>query len=715
MKLITVLLFFSLLFGGAIRSEAANIETVKKEVGMIKAPAPYGAIPNERHLYWRKNHQYYGLICFGLNTYTGQEWGDGTVSTKVFKPTELDARQWARVAKAAGMDGLILVAKHHDGFCLWPSEYTEYDLASTSWKNGNGDIVKDLAEACKEFDIGYGLYTSPWDRNHPKYGESETYNNYFKLQIDELMNKCEGQNIFEWWFDGAGTNRPGPTGKYQVFDYSGFNDRIHQHRKNTIIFHGGDPDLRWVGNERGYAGETMWSPFIEKRWGVGSAEKPKEFNKGHENGDRWIPAESDVPLRRGWYWHDNENPKPLKQLIDIYFASVGRNSSLNFGLAPDKRGLLADEDVDRLKELGDYIRATFKKDFSLNCNAVSNQTRGQGKQFAASNVTDGNYDTYWATDDGVLKGSIEIDLVKSTQFNVVEVQEYIPLGQRVKAWRVEAYHNGNWKEIGKATTIGYKRLLRVPTTIATKIRIQIMDSLACPTLSTVGIYRTPVMLENPLVKRDNNGMLEIQSVHGTSSWYAIGEKAVGKDYKQYKQPIPFTEGGTIHFYSKSNANGQKTEVITKTYGMAKAKWKIVGCSFPNEGNANVQGLIDNNPNSMWHTHGKKEGRLAPPQWVSIDLGETIELKGFTYMPRHDGTHTGLVDRYSFYTSLDGKEWGQPVAKGDFSNIQNNPVEQSVEFGKTVSARFVKFVAEHAVAGNNCVAICEIGLIPFTDK
>lgn len=616
-------------------------------------PAPYGPVPTDGQMNWHRAEMI-GLICFGLNTYTDQEWGFGDVPVDRFKPTKLDAEQWVTSCKAAGMKGLILVAKHHDGFCLWPSKLTDYSVASTSWKDGRGDVLRDLADACRKHGLHLGVYISPWDRNHAEYGR-EAYVKYFHQQWREVMT--DYGPLFELWFDGAngGSGYYGGARQSRRIDaktYYRFPEILEMTRKlqgDIVMFGSGEPGAsRWVGNESGIAGETNWCRFPHV--GFANPIDRRIRGIGVEDGELWMPAESDTPLRRGWYWHPGQDPKSLKQLIDIYFASVGRNSTLNFGIAPDRTGLLEDEDVQRLAELGEYLSAMYRTDFVSSAKVTASVTRGDDPNFSAANVADGDYDTYWAADDSITTGTLEIDLAGPQTFNVVAIQEYIPLGQRVKAWAVDAWLDGQWQQLAAATTIGYKRMLRLPDTTATRVRIRITESLASPVINHVSLYHAPV------VKLRDDSALKIK--------------------------------GSI----------------------LKAGWKIVDCSFPNENDAPVSRLIDGDNATMWHTHGPTEGRVPPPHDVTIDLGKETEIAGFYCMPRHDGCRVGLVDRYEIYISSDGKTWGEPTAKGEFQNVENSPVLQTVRFAEKKQARYVKFVAVHAVEGNTCVAICEFGVL-----
>jgi len=647
------------------------------------------------------------LVCYGLNTFTGQEWGYGDIPAKTFNPTNLDTDQWVAACVAGGITGIILVAKHHDGFCLWPSKYTDYSVKSSPWKGGRGDVLGDLAASCRKRGVKLGVYLSPWDRNHAEYARP-AYVDYFFKQWREVMTQYG--ELFEIWFDGAngGTGYYGgarerrsiPPGYYRYPDLMALRDEL---QPDAVAFGANQPNsTRWVGNEAGVAAETNWC-----------TQKPGGHRgTGAEGGALWMPAESDTPFRRGWYWHEREDPKTLEHLIQTYFRTVGRNSTLNFGIAPDTSGLIAEEDVQRLREFGDYVRALHQTDLARNRTATSPDVRGKDARFAASRVTDGNRDTYWATDDGVLQGQIEIDLGPTpATFDVVQLQEYIRLGQRVRAFRIEALTaSGDWVAVAKGTTIGYKRLLRTPLTTTNRIRLRILDCRACPTINCVALFRSPVILRPPAITVRRDGTVVITAGPGSTVRYAVGTAAPDDAFREYREPFALPMGGTVAAYGLDPTTGRRTEMVRHTFGLAKTSWTITGCSFPNETDAPVARLIDGDERTMWHTHGPKRGRVPPPHWVTIDLGQTTAIGGFACMPRHDRCAVGLVDRYAFHVSDDGADWGDPIAVGEFPNVRNNPVRQVVLLPEPVDGRHVKFVATHAVEGNSCVAVCELDIL-----
>jgi alpha-L-fucosidase len=452
---------------------------------------PCGPIPSTQQVVWQKM-EYYAFIHFNMNTFTGKEWGDGTEDPALFAPSDLDCRQWARICRQAGMKGIILTAKHHDGFCLWPSHYTEHSVRHSPFRGGKGDLVLELAQACKEYGLRLGVYVSPWDRHEPSYGDSPRYNEHFKNQLRELLT-AYGE-IFEVWFDGACGE--GPNGKRQVYDWRGFVEVVRTYQPNALIFSDGGPDIRWVGNENGEGGDTNWS-FLRGDEVYPGYPRYQELTAGHADGTRWIPAECDVSIRPGWYYTSQQDGavKTLRQLVDIYFASVGRNANLLLNIPVDRRGLIHEQDAERLGELRRYLDRAFSNDLLHGKEVVASEVRGNDLRFSARNVTDGLFETYWSARDSSRSASIEIRFADPTQINCLLLQEYIPLGQRVQEFSVDISEGNSWAEAARGTTIGYKRLLRFPCRAATGVRINILASRSCPVLSTLSAFRIPDIVE----------------------------------------------------------------------------------------------------------------------------------------------------------------------------------------------------------------------------
>ncbi len=446
----------------------------------VAPPAPIGPTPSPAQLAWQQL-EYYAFIHFGMNTFTDHEWGEGRAHPDTFHPTALDCRQWARVAKAAGMKGIIITAKHHDGFCLWPSATTTYSVKNSQWRNGQGDILKELSEACREQGLKFGVYLSPWDRNHPVYGTPK-YNRVFKDQWREVLSHYG--EVFESWLDGANDGK-----KRMVYDFYGFFATIKQLQPDTVIFSDAGPDLRWVGNERGFAGETNWSPRDNEGTFPGFADE-KSLNTGDENGSVWLPAECDVSIRPGWFYHANEDErvKSVEQLMNIYYGSVGRNANLLLNIGVDRRGLVNEHDERRLLEFKQARDAAFKINLAKGAKATATNVRGNDARFGAPTAFDGDPKTYWATSDGIDAASLEVDFGREVEFNTFLVQENIALGQRVKRFSLQVQRNSGWETIAQQTTIGYKRILKLPVTRTSRLKFNIEAAKACPTITNLEVY-----------------------------------------------------------------------------------------------------------------------------------------------------------------------------------------------------------------------------------
>ena len=453
--------------------------------GCVQEPAPFGVLPSNAQVEWQKM-EYTMFVHFGPNTFTGAEWGSGKEKAEIFNPTELDCKQWAATAKGAGMKGIIITAKHHDGFCLWPNPVSSHTVAQSSWKDGKGDVLKELSEACREYGLEFGIYISPWDRNDPHYG-TEEYNNIFVQTLEHALGSYG--HVFEQWFDRACGE--GPNGKQQVYDWPLFNSTVHKMQPDAIIFSDYGPGCRWVGNESGSAGRTCWSTITVNEDFTGPAQSLRTLNEGIKGGNTWTAAETDVSIRPGWFWRESENSKvkSLQHLLKIYYESVGRNSLLLLNVPADTRGLIHEVDSARLLELRTALDEIFSTDLSDGARVTADNVRGGSRRFMAQNLLDNDYDKYWAPDDTVRKTSFVVHLPESRTFNRVQLQEYIPLGQRISAFSIDALNeDGSWQPIARETTIGYKRIVHVPTTTTTAVRVNIEDSEACPVLNGFALF-----------------------------------------------------------------------------------------------------------------------------------------------------------------------------------------------------------------------------------
>jgi alpha-L-fucosidase len=566
----------------AMMDTKANAETA--------STAPCGPVPTDNQLRWQ-DMEMYAFIHYSLNTYTDQEWGFGNEALELFNPSDLDCRQWARVCKKAGMKGIIFTAKHHCGFCMWPSEYTEYSVKNTPWKNGKGDVVRELADACREEGLKFAVYLSPWDRNHPDYGKP-AYVTYFRNQLRELLTNYG--DIFEVWFDGAngGDGWYGGANETRRIDgktYYGWAETFRMIRelqpKAVIWNDGGDRgDLRWVGTEAGNVGETNWSMM------PGKGDTPWHMlHYGVENGDVWCPGETNTSIRPGWFYHETENEhvKSLSKLMDTYYKSVGRNSTLllNFPIAPN--GRIHPNDSLRGIAFKKMIDEVFETDLVKN---AKKKTQG--------NVT-------------------LIEFQKPTPFNRFVAEEDIRQGQRVKKFSLEALVDGKWLPLNDAlvengdglTTIGHRRIICFPTVKATKLRFTITASRAEPVIKKLGVYHAPEL--SPDIPN------------------SCEKKSTG-----------------LHFFFSS------------------------------------------------------------PKQMLIDWDKEQTITSFRYLPPQE-SKDGTITHYTLWTSTDWANWTK-LASGEFSNVVNNPIWQTIKFPAT-KARILKLDADHLSEGER-MAFSDIEVI-----
>jgi alpha-L-fucosidase len=675
-------------------------------------PEPYGPVPTESHLLWHRM-EYFSLVCYGLNTYTEVEWAYGDLDPKLFNPSNLDTDQWAQVARDAGMKGLILVAKHHDGFCLWPSKYTEYSVKATPWKNGKGNVLGDLAASCKKYGLQLGVYLSPWDRNHAEYGRPE-YVQYYYNQLEELLTGYG--DVFEFWIDGAngGTGYYGGADELRTIDretYYGFEkifSIVKEHQPDALIFSDVGPGVRWVGNESGYVNETNWNTINTE--GVYPGASGREFHKklgtGDKDGKDWIPAEVNTTLSwpKAWYYHSDKRPRSLANLMDLYYTSIGRGSPLDLGLAIAPTGEIRDMDAKALLKFRQQVDREFRENLIRRAKISSSEHRSKSSHYKADRVRDEDPDTYWATSDGVQKASLTVDLPRETTINRLMMQEYIALGQRIHKFTAEALVDGAYTEFASGTTIGYKRILRFDDLTTSKLRLTFETDAPSMTLSSLGLYNAPLLVDDPLPDYDTEGNLSFRPVEGITTYIAVGEDPEDSDFKVYSQPLHLPLGGRLHYFARDETNGFQTDVIVEELGIAKHKWEVVSL----DGNPARDGVyaIDGDPETIL-VSGENNG--GHPHQLIIDLQEEINLGAFSYLPRLDGNKEGMIDGYRFYLSLDGENWGDPVSEGAFNNIENNPVRQFKKLDSGVNARYIKLVSTSAVRQSTLASFSEIDI------
>ncbi|MGZ8516031.1 MAG: alpha-L-fucosidase [Chitinophagaceae bacterium] len=668
-----------------------------------KVPAPFGPVPSANQMRWQEM-EYYAFVHFSLNTYTDQSWGYGNEDINLFNPEKLDCRQWARICKKAGMKGIIITAKHHSGFCLWPSKYTEYSVKNAPWKNGKGDIVREMADACKEFGLKLGIYLSPWDRNHPGYGKPE-YITYFRNQLTELLTNYGP--IFEVWFDGAnggtgyygGANENRKIDRTTYYDWSNTYKLIRKLQPNIVIWNdGGDRgDLRWVGTEGGAVGETNWSLLNatgEVAWNM--------LHYGLEDGNAWVPGEVNTSIRPEWFYHpgENERVKTVPQLMDTYYNSIGRNGTLLLNFPIDTRGLIHENDEKAALAFADAVKKAFAVNLAIKKKATASNVRGNAKQFAAAMAIDGNKNTYWATDDNLKQASLTIDFGKPTKFNRFLAEEYIRLGQRVKSFTVDAWVDGKWKELAKATTIGYKRILRFPSVTAAKVRFTITDAKSCPLISNIGIYNAPQILAAPTVIRNQNGEINIIPADKESELYYTMDGSV-PTLKSKKYTATVTTEGKVQVsaIAYEPASGKSSPLTNEKFDIPGKSWKLVGIN-----DEKAYAILDGDPFTGWRQ--SKDKKL--PVELVIDLGKEEMLTGFRYLPDQNIWNPAIIAGYQFFISNDNAEW-KLVSEGEFSNIKNNPLRQTKSFS-AIKARYIKLRAVRNTEGNDEIGYAEVDVI-----
>ena len=669
---------------------------------------PVGPLPSTKQLAWHEM-EYYAFVHFNMNTFTNMEWGLGGESPEQFNPSELDTRQWARVVKEAGMKGIIITAKHHDGFCLWPTSTTEHSVKNSPWKNGKGDVLKDLSKACKEYGLKFGVYLSPWDRDHKDYGKPEYITDFHK-QLKELLTYYG--DIFEVWFDGAnggsgyygGANETRKIDSNTYYEWEKVTKIVRKLQPNAVIFGDGGPDVRWVGNEEGWANETNWSIMrrdeIYPGW-------PRyiELRSGHEDGTHWLPAEADVSIRPGWYYHSSEDHqvKSVPQLLDIYYNSVGRNASLLLNLPVDNRGLVHETDVQQLIALRKQLDMDFSHNLAKDVKVSATDVRGKSYEYSAGLINDEKKETYWATNDGVTKASITIEFDIPTEINRILLQEYIPLGQRVQNFIVEVQVDGHWEEIDRQTTIGYKRILRFNTVKASKVKIHVLNAKGAIALSNMEIYRAPNLLIEPQIIRNKNGMVSLLVPDkNVEVYYTLDGISPSISSIKYEKPFLVDQSVMVNGMAYDPEKKQQTGTVSTYFDVSKKEWKVIGATSGNIQDGDK--MIDDNPKTFWAT----DKGVKKPQEVVIDLGKEHQLTGFTYWPIQERWSFGIITHYEFLVSADNRSW-ETVAQGEFGNVLNNPIEQKVKFN-AIKGRYIKLKGIEVMGDDFRTSFGEVGII-----
>ena len=646
-------------------------------------PAAIEPIPSQQQIEWQKLETY-AFIHFGLNTYNDLEWGYGNTPASTFNPTNLDCEQWVATLKQCGMKGVILTAKHHDGFCLWQTKTTDYSIANSPYKNGNGDMVKELSDACKKHGLKFGLYLSPWDRNNAEYGREDYVETYHK-QIDELTSNYG--ELFEFWFDGAnggngyygGTNESRSIDARKYYDYERARDTILKCHPDAMIFGGTCQTIRWVGNEQGWAGDTDWCMI-----NPGLSDNTKHLNHGSENGTHWIPAEVDVSIRPGWFYHKREDHqvKSLAHLTDIYYRSVGHNANLLLNFPINLDGKIPALDSLRAMEWHDVINNDFKDNLLKDAKIKVDNERGN--KFKAENVTDDNWDTYWATEDDYNFGTISFTFDKPVKMNRVVLQEYIPLGQRVKDFYMEGELDGKWFKINAfdtLSTIGYKRIVRFNTVELDKLIIYFEESRGPLCINNIEAYCAPILLTEPSISRNYENIVTIESSDKDAEvYYTIDGTEPDENSLRYEKPFIYNNKGVVKAILYDPISKKTSDVAMKELDLPKEYYKTSSNSR----------IFDGNTNSVVY--------LNIDEPIIITFNEKQNISGFRYTPDQARDASGHIVDYELY--VDGKL----IMKSSFGNIKNNPIEQVVRF-ESIKGKEVKFIPKSNTdnAKNCCIA------------
>lgn len=688
--------------------------------------------PSERQYEWQKL-ELTGFIHFGINTFNEVEWGLHKNDITPFNPKEINVNQWVKVFKDAGFKLIILTTKHHDGFCLWPSNFTDYDIENTPFQNGKGDIVRDLSQACKDAGIKFGVYLSPWDIHEKTYGTPE-YNIHFVNQLTELLTNYG--EISEVWFDGACGE--GPNGKKQIYDWNSYYSVIRKLQPKAVIAVMGD-DVRWVGTESGYGRQTEWSvlPGLSINQDEIAANSQQESGNGafvprdlmdEDLGSRekllsaasliWYPAEIDVSIRPGWFYHENEDElvKTPEKLVDIYFNSVGLNGVLLLNIPPDKRGLIHENDIKSLNGMKYILDETFKENFVTNSQTkATNELSGNESKF----IVDNNPESYWTTNNDVSTASVEIKFTRGRSFNTMMLQENILKGQRIEKFRVDYWDGQLWRTFAKATTIGYKRLLRFPEVYSDRIKIVIEQCRTNPTLSNIGVYKMPPEISfEPYDAAFKDSLLVSITAgsKGSKIYYTLDGTIPNEKSILYSEKILLTESTTINAIAFSS-DGKKSLPVSSEFSKAKYQINYItkySDKYPGSGLFTLVDGVKSIPN---FNNNKWQGYDGNNLEVTVDLGKIKNISAVTSSYLNDINSFIFFPSSVEYTfSDDGVNFSNQISIHNDHDIKDNKKTTKSFLVKleNVNARYVKVVAKnigkcpdwHKGAGENAWLFCD---------
>ncbi len=723
-------------------------------------------LPRPNQTAWMRLERTF-FLHFGVNTFNEVEWGTGREEPSLFSPTALDANQWLDAVTNFGGKMIVLVCKHHDGFCYWPTRYTPHSVASSPWRGGKGDEVREVADAARSRGVKLAVYLSPADlyqlRTNPKnpsgyYGNGSSnvlsviptdpasfqsnpvkgraptpgftnytyvvddYNRYFLNQLYELLT--EYGPIGEVWFDGA---NPDPS-VHETYNYQAWYDLIRSLQPNAVIM-GKGPDVRWVGNERGVGRTTEWSvvPLPSSpetfKWpdmtdgNLGSRDKLKPGAHLW-----WYPAEVNTTILQNsqWFWARNKQPRTVTQLVDIFYTSVGRNGNLILNLSPDKRGLVPDNQLDALKKAAQILDETFAIDLAVGGKASADSASATN---APTLALDGNLDTWWEAAAGKTNGIFTLTLPKPVTFDVVSLQEAVDhRGQRIESFVIEIRDGSAWTAAeniasDQLTTVGHRRLIRLRKPASTdQIRIRITGARLEPTLAEVSLFKQSVATLPPTISdRGSNGTVSLSNLAGNRMVCTLDGSEPNVKSPVYTAALSLPQDRSVTVRAASLLPNEQLGIEgSRTFaGLQPFGWKIVSVDSEETAGADNSAAraIDGDSSTIWHTRWNADQRQ--PHSIVVDMGKTNQIGGFTYLPRQDGLLNGVVDRYRFETSTDGAAW-TTNAGGSFANIQNNPSLQEVSFGP-VHARYFRFSSLHSIWGSGWTSAAEISVLPTRES
>jgi alpha-L-fucosidase len=723
-------------------------------------------LPRSNQTDWMRLERTF-FLHFGVNTFNEVEWGTGREEPSIFNPTELNANQWLDAVTNFGGKMIVLVCKHHDGVCYWPTRYTPHSVAASPWRSGKGDEVREVAEAARSHGVKLAVYLSPADlyqlRTNPKnpagyYGNGsrnvpsviptdparfksdpatgrtptpgctnytyvvDDYNRYFLNQLYELLT--EYGPIEEVWFDGA---NPDPS-VHETYNYTAWYDLIRHLQPNAVIM-GKGPDARWVGNESGVGRATEWSV-------VPLPTAPEKFNWPDMTGGDlascaklkpdshlwWYPAEVNTTMLQNnqWFWARNKHPRTVTQLVDIFYTSVGRNGNLILNLSPDKRGLVPDNQLDALSKAAQIINETFATNLVASGKVTADNSNPTNRPSLA---LDGNLDTWWEAAPGMTNGAVTLAWPKPITFDVVSLQEAVDhRGQRIESFAIEAWNGSKWEVAEKIssdelTTVGHRRLIRLKKTVTTEqMRIRVTASRMEPTLAEIGLFKQSVTTLPPSISdRSTNGTVSLSNLAGNKMVYTLDGNMPTANSTVYSSPITLSLDRRVVVRAASVLpNGKLGIEGSRDFaGLMPGGWKVVSAdSQETEGADNSAAhVIDGDSSTIWHTRWSADQKQ--PHSITVDMGATHHIAGLTYLPRQDGLLNGVVDKYRFETSTDGMAWTTNIVTASFANIQNNPSLQEANFAP-VDARYFRFTSLHAIWNSGWTSAAEISVIPARD-